>query len=277
MNKKEIFDKIGTIVTEIHEQYNYLSEHPGNLNELELELFLANSKFLIGHIEVFQKLNRTPAPEKVEQPTAKAVETESIPESKPEEKEAPEPQAQVLDEPIPEEPVTKIFLDAEPIEDEPKEINPGPALTEEEAEESVPDPLPEPEPVVQEVIIEEKIVSLSEEKPTEAVKEPEHVPTVNDLISAQMNQSTLGTQLTSQPVKDLKSIISLNDKLLFIKDLFNGYNLAYSEAIELLNRFDNFEAADKFLKANYAAKNNWTSKQSTADHFYELLNRRFGR
>ena len=77
--------------------------------------------------------------------------------------------------------------------------------------------------------------------------------------------------------KDLKGLISLNDKLQFVRDLFNGYSLAYTEAIELLDRFDSFEAADNFLKQNYAAKNNWAEKQDVADKFYEILNRRFAK
>jgi hypothetical protein len=38
---------------------------------------------------------------------------------------------------------------------------------------------------------------------------------------------------------------------------------------------NSFEAADSFLQTNYAAKNDWASKQATVDQFYELLNRRF--
>jgi len=63
--------------------------------------------------------------------------------------------------------------------------------------------------------------------------------------------------------------------LLYVKDLFNGYSMAYSEAIEILNRFNKFEEADNFLKNNYVKKNNWESKQATADKFYTLLRRRY--
>ena len=80
----------------------------------------------------------------------------------------------------------------------------------------------------------------------------------------------------AERVSDIKSAISLNDKLLFIKDLFNGYSLAYSEAIELLNRYDDFSAADSFLKTNYAAKNNWADKPETVDKLYAVLRKRFG-
>ena len=76
-------------------------------------------------------------------------------------------------------------------------------------------------------------------------------------------------------VTDLKQAISLNDKMRYIKDLFNGYNLAYAEAIDLLNKMPDFKTADAFLQNNYAVKNNWSSKQDTVDQFYELLNQRF--
>lgn len=98
--------------------------------------------------------------------------------------------------------------------------------------------------------------------------------TLNEILSAQRaNASRLSEQLP--PIKDLRAAINLNDKMLYVKDLFNGYSLSYSEAIELLNRMDSFDEADRFLKTNYAVKNGWDEKQATADRFYALLRRRF--
>lgn len=99
-------------------------------------------------------------------------------------------------------------------------------------------------------------------------------PSINDLMGDRAT-SNLAAKLSHEPLKDLKSAISLNDKLLFIKDLFSGYSLAYQEAIDLLNKFQNFEEADRYLKANYIEQYKWSEKQDTADRFYELLNRRF--
>jgi CTP:phosphocholine cytidylyltransferase-like protein len=82
-------------------------------------------------------------------------------------------------------------------------------------------------------------------------------------------------QLSLKPISDIKLAITLNDKLLYVKDLFNGYNLAYSEAIQILNRFDSFEEAARFLKTNYVTKNNWESKPATMEKFYALLKRRY--
>lgn len=122
---------------------------------------------------------------------------------------------------------------------------------------------------------------------------PKRPMTLNELFSAQRKQEqtkageasvTSGRSAFNAPqpsikrhATDLKSAVSLNDKLLFIKDLFNGYSLAYTEAIELLGRYDNFEDADAFLKNNYAVKNNWASKQVTVDKLYTILRQRFNR
>ncbi|MBK1441614.1 hypothetical protein JHJ32_16565 [Parapedobacter sp. ISTM3] len=143
--------------------------------------------------------------------------------------------------------------------------------------------------VVNEVTIAEKAVSVdASDLPTASPTEPEKAVrplTLNELISAQRKAGTTGAAGSllaarrggdTERVADIKAAISLNDKLLFIKDLFNGYSLAYSEAIELLNRYDDFASADAFLQTNYAQKNNWADKQATVDKLYAVLKKRFG-
>ena len=311
MNQTDIFKKIGSILQEITDQYHYLATNLENLNALELELFSANASFLADHIEILRRLNA--AKQHTEQPLDKIPsvneDKKDVPE-KPVEPVQPEPptQAEKQEEEQPEitntseeeeqssagqQPV-HFILDAEPIEDEP-ESEPEEQLTEEPVKaepETVPQTEPEPSipqkpaeaesAVVNEVVIQEKTVSIDVPEPVEEQQEPVQqspvkTPTLNELISAQKGDSTLAGQFVKQPVTDLKSIISLNDKIVFVKDLFNGYSLAYSEAMELVNRFDTFEAADNFLQTNYAVKNNWSEKQATVDKLYELLNRRFSR
>lgn len=148
---------------------------------------------------------------------------------------------------------------------------------------------------VQEVIVEEKEFSFKMDvevpEPVEALNEAKSSSSnlsdtytsskpqsINDRISALRQSSAGGSNQQSSPFKrvsDIKSLINLNDKLLFIKDLFNGYSLAYSEAIELLNRYDNFNDANQFLQNNYADKNNWESKKDTAEKLYVILRKRF--
>lgn len=150
----------------------------------------------------------------------------------------------------------------------------------------------EVEPTVNEVVIEEKQVEIKEEIPEEVVSlndlakqaevKPSRPLTLNELIQQQKragltnaNQFNTSQDRSTEKIGDLKVAVSLNDKLLFIKDLFNGYSLAYSEAIELLNRFDNFAEADAFLQSNYSLKNNWASKPQTVDKLYAILRKKY--
>ena len=130
-------------------------------------------------------------------------------------------------------------------------------------EESKPEVKPAPAPVAAEV------------KHTQILVEEEQVITLNQRMSAQMSASRVSDNLVGQPISDLKSAITLNDKMLYVKDLFNGYSLAYSEALDILNRLKTFEEAQSFLKGSYATKNNWADKAATADKFYALLQRRY--
>lgn len=305
-------------MTELNDQYQYLSEKPENLNDLELELFLANSNFLTDHIEILRKLNNVsrPAITAVHENEAKPVNATVLEPAAPDEVTSgtekppviPEKEtariedqvapvveevhpAETADAPIkseamtsvPEEPIEEL-MEAEP--SKPVEISSSAEnMVKEPAinlkPEAVPDVTATAEAAVnqesetvKEVVIPEKTISV---EASAAPEEPAAKLTINEMISAQVNSGTVATRYTNRPVADLRSIINLNDKLLFIKDLFNGYSLAYSEAIELLNRFDNLEAADNFLKTNYAEKNRWSEKQSTADKLYEILNRRFAK
>jgi len=106
-----------------------------------------------------------------------------------------------------------------------------------------------------------------------------HQPTLNELLAAGRNagQARPEQEQARPEITDMKRAISLNEKLLFVKDLFDGYNLAYAEAIDLINKMPDFKTADAFLQKHYAGKHNWAAKQSTADQFYELLHQRFPR
>lgn len=314
MKAHTIFKKVGGILAEINEQYQYLSESPEKLNELELELFSANADFLAEHIKVLKKLN--PAldnPVKVE---GELPEDITLTDEYKESVNAPEKVENadhLLKQDLPDsyssfhKPIENELPAARAAIEEVQKITTEPPVTQPD---SIPEPVPEPAPVPQQVVepirqessfssfftpevspvsrteppawqtppVVEEVVSETPKDATapEVIEITVKVPTINEIMSAQRAQSNdINKANKEQPVSDLKSIISLNDKLLFIKDLFNGYSLAYSEAIEIINRFDSFAAADNFLKANYSAKNNWASKQATADKFYELINRRF--
>jgi hypothetical protein len=336
MNQLDVFNRIGGIIKELNEQYKYLESNPQKLNDLELELFVANAHFLADHAEILSKLQSRVITEKPQE-IAQKVDTkaENIVEEKrvdpvarvttPQPVKATEPPAKPVEPAIkPTEPkkslIEKFF---EPVVQQPKrDLKRGVELADTpKTEEPVPDIdltteapkdsytfiMDEPEVIRHELIVDEdddmgedieetevveeedeidEVIAVDEPKvqvkavtpieKDEPAKDKDDVMTINQKISAQMGSANnITEQAGVQPVTNLKAAITLNDKLLYIKDLFNGYSLAYSEAIEILNRFNTFEEANRFLNKNYIAKNNWDAKPETMDKFFALLKRRY--
>ncbi|HVS90663.1 MAG TPA: hypothetical protein VHE59_01435 [Mucilaginibacter sp.] len=347
MKQQEVFKRIGNILKELNEQYEYLEGSEHELNDLELELFVANAHFLADHSNVLRKLNQqnVQPPPIAEKPKAEIAEDEKLKEEKPKEEEKPkkeekpkeekyfepvvqqlkpEPEAEatpVNDNQVEDKPVPHIDLAANGADDDFSVMrNDEPMIIRHELELDEADIIDDEddtgfdleEPPAQHVEKPMEIPHVKyhapikeEEREPELKKEPVHAEpkkepshseqkkehkheevrtepseekpmTINQRMSAQLHKTqSYSDHAHGQPVTDLKQAINLNDKLLYIKDLFNGYNLAYAEAIDLVNRLNSFEEADKFLKSNYAAKNNWESKPATTEKFYALLRRRF--
>ena len=290
MKQQEVFKKIGIIIKELNEQYEYLVENENEMNDLELELFVANAHFLADHSEVLRKINLNKPAEQKPPATNEPIFFEPVVQQAPspvqEEEPVTIPSAVKADE----NPVPHIDLRGDDTGTDYSYIRHEPETIRHELKlDDIPDlEDEEEEPVskIEEVIIPQPKVELPKPSPVIPVKEPakaeaievkEEPLTINQRISAQLNSTANRNteHSNSQPVTDLKQAITLNDKLLYIKDLFNGYNLAYSEAIDILNRTISFDEADKFLKNSYSVKNNWESKQATADKFYDLLRRRY--
>ncbi|MCZ4221985.1 hypothetical protein [Pedobacter rhodius] len=384
MNQQDIFRKIGNILTELNEQYQFLAQNPEKLNELELELFLANTDFLSDHVRIVKKLNTLleekhtsetdtsfllqaqntiilPEQNYNEVPKSSENTLEEIAESEEKEERVDiMPEEELIENEIiheetaekilekdffkpdqesntfefvlgnhndedkfdyEEKPVDEIFdrplskaeeeilaqkkrihekeqapLKYEPVATDEDEIGPEPFLIANEQEHTTNDPevesffeQQESKPIesLKNVDLDEEIISppLVNERPAfiphavpvQPAVQPissNPAPSLNDLLAKTNSHSN---EPVAAPISDLKQAISLNEKLLFIKDLFSGYNMAYSEALDIVNKMPNFESADTFLQNNYAVKNNWATKQSTVDQFYELLNRRFSK
>lgn len=158
-------------------------------------------------------------------------------------------------------------------EGEPEEDGPEPFLVFKEEEEEEQLPVKEEKKEVPVPVKEVPIETPKVQKVT-PIEVQEKRLTLNEMLSAKLGNKPSGAG-GSKGISDLKVSISLNDKMIFIKELFNGYNLAYSEAIEIINRFESFEAADNFLQKNYSRKNDWENKQRTVDRLYEYLNKKF--
>lgn len=86
----------------------------------------------------------------------------------------------------------------------------------------------------------------------------------------------LSERLSESPVADLNKAMSINDRLLYINELFGRDRAALDESLQLLNRFDAFEAARGFL-INLAEQYRWGNEEriEIAQAFIKLVRRRY--
>ncbi len=132
--------------------------------------------------------------------------------------------------------------------------------------------------------IEEKIEEVKQEK-EEIGEEFEEVQTekkeattigdsfaseksLNDIIS-EAKQSVQNT-ISSRPISSLQSAVGINDRFLFIRELFEGDGDQYADAVKNLDQMNSIQEAVNYLRDNYKWKKNDTSLK-----FIDLVKRRF--
>lgn len=128
---------------------------------------------------------------------------------------------------------------------------------EQESEEAVPEtpkvvePAPQPQPEV--------------EQPKTLGESVQPRPTLADQLAARQ-QSSL-----HRPVTDLRRAVSLNDKLLMIRELFNGNGALYEITIRKLNDFTTFEDCLIYIAEHF----DWNPNSDGAKLMVDLLERKF--
>lgn len=81
--------------------------------------------------------------------------------------------------------------------------------------------------------------------------------------------------LKLKPIDDLKSGIGLNEKFLFIRELFNNDHLAYADAIEQLNASNTLEEAENTIAEKLLPVYEWDLETEATVSFLHLIFRRF--
>ena len=79
--------------------------------------------------------------------------------------------------------------------------------------------------------------------------------------------------MSRQPIKDLKSAIGLNQKFLFMNDLFEGENEIFNNAINKINAFNTLPEAIAFIDSDLSST--WDKENSSVLNFMDLVERRF--
>jgi hypothetical protein len=170
-----------------------------------------------------------------------------------------EPVVETFDELVEAEPVDEILDDVMDIELEPSDDLP------------FYDDLPVSEPEVEiEIPVEPEIEDLPEDI-LEPVVELEPVTEPLPVIDAMIAKQPWRTDMPGSPVKDIRSAISLNDRILFINYLFGEDPMAFQEMLTQLNAMASFDEAASHA---IAAHPEWNLESDTVYRFMMALRRR---
>ena len=81
--------------------------------------------------------------------------------------------------------------------------------------------------------------------------------------------------LKETPVKDLRKAVGINDRFLFINELFRGDVNMYERSIKTINTFNIYAEAEYWISRELKVKLGWNNEQPSVQHFDQLVKRRF--
>lgn len=257
MNKKEL---VKNLIKDIQDIYTIANrfDNPENIHSIDIDLALSKVRNLY---ELLLKLN----PQGIYKTEYQKEEISTIPEQeeiKKEKEKSVEVEKQINKSQEISETVDIEIIEESPVK-EPELVNEAPILDEKPKEQKPP----------------------VEDKPTKKTAEikqngnsPEIVADkfqsknfVHDTISKKNIKKDVSSKMQSKPIKDINSAIGLNDKFIFIRELFNNNKDQYLETIQVLNNFDTFENAVSFLDENF----DWDSEDPNYERLKELVRRKY--
>ncbi len=96
---------------------------------------------------------------------------------------------------------------------------------------------------------------------------------LNDKLKTEKTE--LAEILNEAPIKDLKKGIGINDRFVFLSELFRGDDAMYERSIKTINAFRILAEAEYWIERELKVKLGWDDGKATTQHFYQLVKRRF--
>jgi len=123
----------------------------------------------------------------------------------------------------------------------------------------------------------------------EDFSESQHDELIDDDEDGNIEFETIHTQFSSQKKTiladtlgfesthiSLKSMLTINQKFMFVNDLFDGNSDDFNKVIDFLDSCDNKEVVQKFLNRNYINNGHWKLESPQVKEFMGVLDKRFG-
>lgn len=96
---------------------------------------------------------------------------------------------------------------------------------------------------------------------------------LNDKLKTERKE--LAAVLNEGPVRDLKKAIGINDRFVFLSELFRGDEAMYERSIKTINNFRIYPEAEYWIERELKVKLGWDENKEAVKHFRQLVKRRF--
>ncbi|MBW6478722.1 MAG: hypothetical protein K0B37_04775 [Bacteroidales bacterium] len=240
MKLTETKENIVNLLENIIKRTELIERQSGSRNLLEIDLAMEDIRMLYRELNLLRKFseneNLAEAPVIIRDPKEERTDAPEQSQVKPQEK---------VSEPEAAKPVEK------KVEEKPREVKEEPLVK------------VEPEPV-------------ETSKPLVGEKYSSEKSSIHERLAQIKDDKSIGARMQYKPVKNIKEAIGINEKFLFINELFNGDLKAYNESIEKINDFPSIHEAFEFLN-RLTFEFQWDGQRSadTIEKFANLVQRRY--
>jgi len=246
MNTKIIKDELQWLLEAINEQYETIRKYEDKIPQIEFDILMDNLRKFYDDMRILQRAEHH-AGQGEKKKNVPVAEIQVVPEQY-----QVIPLPSVLQEPVSPPEVTVRF--EKPVPATEKTDTPPPPVRETTRKEGH---------------LPARKVSSQGEADLFAAEEP-----VFSIKLKEAREKTLGPRSSSGRIDDVKSAITINEKFMFINELFEGNLRDYNETIDKLNGFSTLNDASEFLDI-MVKKNFWNTGSAAFKKLKELVERRF--
>ncbi len=122
-----------------------------------------------------------------------------------------------------------------------------------------------------------EIPTLSHQAPPPRGNEVNDHTALEESLNDRLKQvkTELMEVLKETPVKDLRKAIGINDRFIFLNELFRGDENTYERSIRTINNFNIYAEAEFWISRELKLNLGWDTSSPTVLHFDQLVKRRF--
>jgi len=129
------------------------------------------------------------------------------------------------------------------------------------------------QPLIQFDILDE-VPTFSQQQNSKEVNETvSQKESLNDKLKE--DKTEVMHMLKDSPIRDLRKAIGINERFVFINELFRNDEAMFERCLKTINSFNIYPEAEYWMNRELMLKLGWPENSETVKHFYQLVKRRF--